>query len=116
MSIYPTFARTTITRITPVYVTDEYGNTTTVINWVGAIETTIPRCLVTPLTGREVLEDRDAQVTRWLVIAPEGVTFTSRDRVRYQGLIYQVVSDVRVWPSVTGAVSSVQFEMERVDG
>ncbi len=112
----PSFCTEVVTRLRAPYAEDRYGNEASTRDWTLATEVDIPGCSVQPMVGDEILVDRDARINRWILYAPAGVDVLATDRIRHKGVTYEVQSDIRRWPSATGALDNTQFELERVDG
>ena len=55
-----------------------------------------------PLQGQEILQDRDATVSRWMLYAPLSADITSTDRIRHRGVDYDVDGSVQDWPDIFG--------------
>jgi len=112
----PSWFRETVTRLRAPYVTDEYGNESSTRDWALAVPLTISPCSVQPMVGAETLIDRDAVANRWIIYAPPGADIKPTDRIVHNGTTYEVRSDIRRWPSASGALDNTQLELERVDG
>lgn len=112
----PSWAQESVTRLRAPYTTDRYGNATSTRDWSLASELVIERCSVQPMSGDEVLGDRDARIHRWILYGPQGIDVVPTDRIIHNGIVYEVQSDVRRWTGATGNLDNTQLELERVDG
>jgi hypothetical protein len=88
---------------------------TPILDWGNATEHTLARCIVHPVVGEEVHDNRDAVVNRWKVFV-DGGDITALDRVRYQGIVCDVDGDIQSWPGPIPALTHLEFELERVQG
>lgn len=107
------FKNQTITVIRPAWIVDR-GDL--VPDWDNATEHQISGCRVQPAAGDEVHGNRDAIANRWHLYAPPNADIDSLDRVRHQGVTYEVEGDIRRWPSPTGALANTQATLERWEG
>jgi len=89
---------------------DRYGNEA--LGWADPIVATVPGCRVLPENGDEKL---DRNTRRLILFAPPGTAITSANRVRFNGVIYDV-EDVRHWRSPTGALAHIEADLQRVEG
>lgn len=112
----PPWCNESITVRRAPFVIDRYGNTTAVRNWAAAVDHVVAGCSVQPSSGTEDLDDRNAVVNRWVVVAPTGSDVLATDRVVHQGTLYEVSSEIRRTRGATGDLDSTQFDMEKVDG
>lgn len=107
------FKRDTVTVIRPAWIVERGDR---IADWGNATEHTVPGCRVQPVVGQEIHDNRDAIVTRWNLFAPSAADIESTDRVRHQGVVYEVEGDIRRWPSPTGALANTQATLQRVEG
>lgn len=108
------FKNQSVTVIRPAY-TVERGNQ--VPDWKAATEHTVTGCRVQPAAGTEEQSTtRDAIVNRWVLFAPTGVDITARDRIRHNGVVYQIDGSLRPWSSPTGALAHIEADLLRVEG
>lgn len=112
----PSFCTETVSRLRAPYASDRYGNEASTRDWSLATSVTITGCSVQPMIGAETLVDRDAVENRWILYGPPGIDVVATDRIVHKGITYEVQSDIRRWPSATGALDNTQLELERVDG
>jgi hypothetical protein len=105
------FHQQTVEVLTGAPTTDRYGNAA--LDWTSPSVAVVSGCRVLPVTGAEVL-DRVTQ--RWMLFAPLGTALLATDRVRFGGVTYDVVGEVRRWSSPSGAVAHIEADLERVEG
>jgi hypothetical protein len=91
--------------------TDRYGNP--VLDWDNAAVTTVGGCRVQPVPGTELL---DRLTRRWVLFAPADTVLVSANRIRWGGDVYDVVGEVRRWPSPSGALAHIEADLARVEG
>jgi hypothetical protein len=72
-----------------------YGNQDR--DWTTATETQVTGCSVQPVQGDEVTVGRDTVVSRWRLYAPDGTDILASDRVRFEGDVYEVDTEVQRW-------------------
>lgn len=75
--------------------TTDHG--TTMPDWSAPTDVTLTDCRVQPLTGEELLANRDASKTVLRLTAPANVDLRQSDRVVVDGIVFEV-SDVQRWP------------------
>lgn len=112
----PPWCNDTITVSRAPLLTDRYGNTTAVRDWANAVTHPVAGCSVQPSAGTEDLQDRNAVVNRWIVVAPVNADVLATDRVVHKGITYEVVSEIRRPHGATGDLDSTQFDIEKVEG
>ena len=105
------FHRDTVEILVGTVVVDRYGNDT--LDWSDPGETLIERCRVLPEAGTEIL---DRVTRRWILFAPPDTPLDSANRVRWDGIVYGVIGEVRRWPSPSGALAHIEADLERVEG
>jgi hypothetical protein len=105
------FHNETVQVLTAVAATDRYGNQA--LTWDAPVVTDVPGCRVLPVPGPEVL---DRVTTKWMLFAPPDTALVSANRVRWNGTTYDVVGDVRRWPSPTGRMAHIEADLARVEG
>ncbi|MGH8878162.1 MAG: hypothetical protein ACRD0P_12595 [Stackebrandtia sp.] len=84
-------------------------------DWGSATEYEVAGCVVQPMSGEEVQGRRDAAVNRWKVCSPVA-DVSAWDRVRFNGIVCDVDSDVRAWPGAIPVLTHLEFEIQRVEG
>lgn len=109
----PSLATDTVTRLRGVLTDDGYGDQQ--LDWTNPATATITGCSVQPLTGQEILTDRDAVVSRWTLYAPLGSDIRSTDRIRHNGSVYDIDGSVQDWPDMFGLGHSTCL-LRRSDG
>lgn len=102
----------TLTRLRGTPATDGYGNS--VLTWGEPTETTVANCSVQPAGNTEFTDGREALEDIWDVWAPLGADINGRDRVRWDGQIYEVIGTPSRWPHPT--LAHINFRMRRVTG
>lgn len=93
-------ARETVARLRGTPTDNGYGDTG--IDWTNPVVLPIGGCSVQPVKGQEMLLDRDAVVSRWVLFAPLDADITSVDRIRHNGTDYEVDGSVQDWPDICG--------------
>jgi len=71
---------------------------TTVPDWSSSTDTTLTDCRVQPLTGDELLANRDATKTLLRLTAPADVDLLASDRMVVDDVVFEV-SDIQRWPA-----------------
>ncbi|ALY09966.1 head closure Hc1 [Arthrobacter phage Pumancara] len=107
------FARQTLVRLRPTEISD-HGNVT--YDYTNPAEFPINGCIVQPTTSSEVSANRSATLTQYLVQAPASADIRDNDHFRYAGKEYQIVGEVQIQPSPTGALDHATFTMNRWEG
>jgi hypothetical protein len=109
------FAHAFIIRLRAVLISDGHGNT--VPDWSQPPdELGIGNCSVQPAATQEVLTSRDTVMDQWTVYAPRFADVLATDRVRWNGIDYEVMGQPAAWDSPTGGLSHIQFLMQRWEG
>ena len=95
-------------------------------DWNNTTEHDIAGCSVQPMateevhfTGRQSSTGgvaRYAFITRWIVYGPTEADVLPTDRVRWGGAVYDVEGQIQRWPSPTGDLNHVAFEIRDPDG
>jgi hypothetical protein len=93
-------ATETIVRVRATTTTNTHGNATS--SWDSPGVLTITGCSVQPVTGDEVILNRDAVTSRWQLFAPLDADLLSSDRVRHRGVDYEIDGSVQRWPDFGG--------------
>jgi len=105
----------TVTRIRAPYVDgDRYGDE--VRDWDNATETTVSGGRLLPMVSAEDTIDREQIVRRWLYFAPPDADWLASDRLRWQGVVYEIDGEVRRWPSPTGRLAHLEIDLLLVEG
>ncbi|MFG3338719.1 hypothetical protein [Glycomyces sp. NPDC048151] len=94
---------------------------TPVPDWANATEHEVTGCRLQPASSERVLftstgQARDAAVSTLRLFAPASADLDVRDRVRYQGVVYDLAGPPRRWPSPTGALAHLEAELRRAEG
>jgi hypothetical protein len=97
----PEVASQTVTRLRAPVATDTHGDAYT--NWDSPVTLTISGCSVQPVTGDEYNLGRESVTSRWNLFAPPGADLRSSDRVRHDGVDYEIDGSVQKWADTTGA-------------
>jgi hypothetical protein len=87
----------TITRIRAPLIEDQYGVAAGRRDWAHADELDVLGCDVQPIAGSKYTLDREAIVARWRLFAPDGADIVATDRIRSDGLVYEIDGDVQIW-------------------
>lgn len=109
------FATDTVTVLRVGTATDRYGDTVAG-DWTSATATAITQCRIQPAAGPEDTVDRDQITRRWLLFAPADADIRASDRVRWQGVDYDIDGELRRWNSPTGRLAHIEADLLRVDG
>lgn len=110
------FARKTVTRLRAT-TTVERGDV--VLVWTSPSSLDITNCVFQPIPSEEILRDRtnrDAVISRWRLYTPPLSDITEIDRVRVDGVVYEVDGFVQRWTGPTGSLAHDELELKRVDG
>ena len=118
------FKNQTVTVIRPVNYIEERGDRFP--DWSTAEEHELRGCRVQPMASDEVLFSgsvtneggtaRDGIVTRWKLFTSANPNLTPHDRIRYDGVVYEIDGQVLDWPSPTSALAHSEVVLKRVDG
>lgn len=103
----------TVDRLRGVSTTDAHGDSS--VNWDDPDEKPIPGCSLQPVPGSEILIDRNAVISRWKWRGPYDADVTSADRIRHQGVDYEVDGSVQRWWDTSGLDHSYCL-LRRMDG
>lgn len=113
----PSFARHTVTILTPGEYND-HGVTRP--DWDNVTEVVVPRCLLVPLQGDELIaaggSNRSGVEMLWKLHLPPGTQITAQDRVRFRGSDYEVHGHPMQWDSPSGALDHVAVYLKRWEG
>lgn len=87
-------------------------------DWDNAVEHQVAGCRMQPQTGAEGTGERraDAVQLRWKLFAPPGADIVEQDRVRRDGIVYEVAEYVQHWPSPTGTLAHTEVVLQRWEG
>lgn len=107
----PTWAQDTVTRIRPG-TKDERGSS--VPDWDKASTLDIPGCSVQP-GGTSLSQDGRVLAISdgYTCYFPPGSDVQAGDKIRHNGVDYQIIGEPRAWNSPTGRVSSLQAALQR---
>lgn len=119
MALPPEIANQTVTRLRASSTTDAHNNSVT--SWADPETATISGCSVQPLVTRgedgEVNLGRESIVSRWNLWAPPDADLKSSDRVRHDGIDYEVDGSVQKWTDTTGdGWDHLYVILKRVEG
>lgn len=106
-----------VTVVRADYVTDKYGNPTSVRDWVNATRTTVAGVSVQPDYSTETTGDRNTVITGWRLFTPKGrdIDLLPTDRVEFDGMTLEVDGEVGRF-RVAGRVHHVEARLRRVVG
>lgn len=109
-------ATETVTRLRGVGSTNGYNDAA--IDWGQTpAELAIAGCSVQPVDGEEVLDGRDAVVSRWRWFGPYDADVTAKDRIRHRGVVYSVDGSIEKWIDPTGSgLDHATCLLRRTDG
>lgn len=74
---------------------------------------TVTGCLGYPRGSSEDGGRSATVITGYTVLAPAGTEVTPQSRIRFKGLIYDVVGDPGEWDFLDGQTACVQINLER---
>lgn len=106
-------ATETIIRLRGVTYWDAYNDQH--VEWSNPSQLTIGGCSLQPVQGDEVLLGRESVVSRWTLFAPPDADILSSDRVRHNGVDFEVDGSVQRWPDI-GGLGHLQILLRRVEG
>ena len=122
MTIEPGLLPHTITIVTPVEVTDGYGNTVLSYNLDDGATTRQASAYVRPLGGTqgasapEVTDGRDAVSSAWQVHTNDSAV-TALERIEHEGVAYEIDGKPNIWDTdPRGRPGHTKLQMRRVDG
>jgi len=110
----PSWANDTVTR-TRAGTIEERG--TTYQDWTHPEERTISGCSMQP-AGTSLSQDGRIQgiTDGYTCYMPPGSDVLTGDRIRYNGTVYTINGEPRIWKSPTGRVSNIVLNLERWEG
>lgn len=85
-------------------------------NWAAAAEETLTGWTVQPGVTDELVAGRDATLIQWTAIGPGGADVLSTDRIKHQGVTYEVDGEPARWPSPTGALDNTLLLLKKWKG
>lgn len=109
---------TTLTVVRPAWITERGDR---IADWENPIEHDITPCNVQPQSAQEITSTgtvvRSGVAHELIVRGPIGADITEHDRVRHDGVIYEV-GPVQRWPSPlpNGALAHSEFTLRRMEG
>jgi hypothetical protein len=110
----PSWANDTVTRIRPGQI-ERRGSIEP--DWTHPTEVQISGCSVQPATTSLTQDGRVLGITDvYTCYFPPGVDVAAGDKIRFNGKDYQLMGEPHEWRSPTGAVSSIQAQLERWSG
>jgi hypothetical protein len=111
----PEIASEIVTRLRGIAGTDSHNNAWT--DWDNPATATISGCSVQPLIGDEFNLGRESVTSRWNLWAPVDADLRSSDRIRHNGIDYEVDGSVQKWTDTTGNGWDHLFAiLKRVEG
>lgn len=118
------FKNQTVTVVRAVDFIEERGDLFP--DWSTAEEHQLDGCRLQPMASDEIhftgTDDaeggvaRTAIITRWRLFTPPSPDLNPHDRVRYDGVVYEIDGQVLDWPSPTGMLAHSEVVLKRVDG
>lgn len=82
-----------------------------------ATEIQIPGCIVWPRTSTETTDAQDTVITGYSALLPPGSDVTSTDRLRWRGLLFDVVGEPGIYTTpFSGTDPGLEVSMRRVTG
>lgn len=108
----PSFARDTVT-IIGVSGFDQYGDPTDPTT----SDITVNHCLVVPRTSTEPgVQARNGVVIGLMVYMPAGTPINAHNRLRINGVVYEVEGEPGHWPVHLGRLSVTGVAVKRAEG
>jgi len=108
------FATDTVDVIRAARVTDSHGDE--YLDWDNATEHPVTGCRWQPGGGSELHGRRDGIVTDANLFAPLGADIDERDRIRFDGIVYDIDGPLKPWRSATGSLAHTEIALQRVEG
>lgn len=110
----PSWCRQTITRIRPGAKTSRGS---TIPDWDNVSELVINNCSVQPASTGLSQDGRVLGISEgYTVYLQPGTDVRAGDRIGFEGRIYTINGEPKVWQSATGRVSHIQLNIERWSG
>lgn len=110
----PSWAKQSITRVRPGTTTSRGS---TVPDWNNTETAVISGCSVQPASTGLSQDGRVLGISEGLTIyLPPGSDVQEGDRIVYEGKLYTINGEPKVWQSPTGLVSNMQINVERWSG
>lgn len=110
----PSFFRQSVTRIRPGTKTVRGAS---VPDWNNTTTATIEGCSVQPASTSLSQDGRVLGLLDGLMAyLPAGSDVQAGDRILYNGQMYQINGDPRIWPSASGSMDNIQLNLERWSG
>jgi hypothetical protein len=106
--------RQTIYRLRADVTEDDHGND--VRDWTTPDQKAIRGCAVEPGAPAEYLIGRDASRVQWFVMAPLRADVRGTDRVKWQGVTYEVSGQPAPWPSDSGRLDYLAIVLQTWNG
>jgi len=100
MALPTEIAIDTVTRVRATTTTDSHGNE--IRSWATATTSDIVGCSMQPEDGSEIILGREEVVSRWQLFLPPNADLLPSDRVRFEGITYEVDGSVQKWPDIGG--------------
>lgn len=86
-------------------------------DWSKATQSTISGCSVQPASTSLSQDGRVLGLSEGLTVyAPVDADIKASDRISYGGNTYTINGEPKIWTSPTGAVSTMQLQLERWSG
>jgi hypothetical protein len=103
----------TVVRLRGAPSTDAYNDAET--DWSDPASLPISGCSVQPVQGDENLLGRESVISRWTLFAPPDADIRSSDRVRHNGVDFDIDGSVQDWPDLFG-LGYKQCLLRKVEG
>lgn len=108
------FCRQTVTRIRPGTRT-ERGST--VFDWDNTESIDISGCSMQPASTSLSEDGRVLGISDgFTCYMPETADVQAGDRIQFEGNVYEINGDIRVWPSATGTLDHIICNLVRYSG
>jgi hypothetical protein len=108
------FATDTVTVVRAARVTDSRNDI--YLDWTNTSEHDVERCRWQPGGGSELHGRRDGIVTDANLFAPHDADIDPRDRIRFDGVVYDIDGPIKPWRSATGALAHLELALTIVEG
>ncbi|MCW2870890.1 hypothetical protein [Actinacidiphila oryziradicis] len=82
----------------------------------GAVETDVAGCFVQPRTSSERTDMQDQVITGAVVFMAAGTDVLATDKVRFNGVVYQVDGEPRRWDDKRGNRHHLEVDLKLVEG
>lgn len=92
------------------------GHNNMLPDWAHATSTIVRNCSADPGASLEYLLNRDTSLIAWTVFAPAGTAVEATDRVKFNGVTYEVWGEPLRWNSASGHLDHVVIMLQKWGG